>query len=57
VAHRGGLDLDVLRGALQPLHDRLLAEEHAEHDRRQALSPGERTTDARSQVLLLDDLP
>lgn len=41
----------------QPLHERLLAEERAEHDRRQALSPGERTSDARPQVLLLDDLP
>lgn len=40
-----------------PLEQRLLAEEHAEHGRRMALSDADRIKDARPQVLLLDDLP
>ncbi len=40
-----------------PLHERLLTQERAEHDRRAALSREERVRDARPQVLLLDDLP
>jgi hypothetical protein len=41
----------------QPMHERLLADERAEHDRRQALTPEQRAADGRPQVLLLDDLP
>jgi hypothetical protein len=40
-----------------PLHERLLAEERAEHNRRMALTPQQRVADGRPQVLMLDDLP
>jgi hypothetical protein len=41
----------------QPLHERLLAQERAEHARRAALAPAERLADGRPSVLLLDDQP
>jgi len=40
-----------------PLHERLLTQERAEHERRMALTPEQRIADGRPQVLLLDDLP
>lgn len=41
----------------QPLHEQLLEEERAEHERRAALDPAGRSADGRPQVLLLDDMP
>lgn len=41
----------------QPLHEDLLKAEVAEHARRSAMSEADRATDARPQVLLLDDTP
>ena len=41
----------------QPLHERLLAAEAAEHARRAAMTDAERAADGRPQVLLLDDTP
>lgn len=41
----------------EPLQQRLLAAERAEHARRAGLSADLRATDGRPQVLLLDDLP
>ena len=40
-----------------PLHERLHAEERAEHARRAGLTPEQRNTDGRPQILMLDDVP